>query len=98
MIYTVNSGRAEGFNRNVALWNASISKQFLKNNRAEIKLRVSDILNQNIGISRTSNNNFIEDTRTNILRRYFMLGFTYSLSKAGLGTGAQQGGMIRITR
>lgn len=98
IIYTVNSGRAEGFNRNVALWNASISKQFLKNNRAEVKLRVSDMLNQNIGISRTSNNNFIEDTRTNIIRRYFMLGFTYSLSKAGLGTGAQQGGMIRITR
>ncbi|NJO25618.1 MAG: hypothetical protein HC867_07450, partial [Bacteroidia bacterium] len=52
----------------------------MKYNRGEIKLRVYDLLNQNIGVIRTSNNNYIEDARYTILRRYFMLAFTYSLS------------------
>jgi Outer membrane protein beta-barrel family/Carboxypeptidase regulatory-like domain len=95
--YLINTRRAEGFNANVPLWNASLSRQFMKYNRAEMKIRVFDILNQNVGISRTSNNNFIEDNRTNILRRYIMLSFTYSLSKSGLGT-ANGGGGIRIIR
>ncbi len=95
--YTINTKRAEGFNANVSLWNASVSKQFLKYNRGEFKLRAFDLLNQNVGVSRSSNNNYIEDTRTNILRRYLMLSFTYSLSKSGLNNDRQQGG-IRIVR
>ncbi|HLO79408.1 MAG TPA: outer membrane beta-barrel protein [Chitinophagaceae bacterium] len=95
--YLVNTQRAEGFNANVPLWNASLSRQFLKYNRAEMKVRVFDLLNQNVGINRTSNNNYIEDTRTNILRRYVMLSFTYSLSKSGLESNKGAGG-IRIIR
>ena len=95
--YTINTKRAEGYNTNVALWNASISKQFMKYNRGEFKLRVYDILNDNIAINRTSNNNYIEDSRTNILQRFLMLSFTYSLSKSGLG-GEKGGQMIKILR
>ncbi len=95
--YLINTQRADGFNADVPLWNASMSKQFLKYNRAELKVRVFDLLNQNVGINRTSNNNYIEDTRTNILRRYVMLSFTYSLSKSGLSSG-NGGGNIRIIR
>ena len=94
--YTINARRADGFNTNVPLWNAAVSKLFMKYDRGEIKFRVFDILNQNLGVTRTSNANYIEDTKTNILRRYFMLSFTYSLSKQGLGGG--QGGVIRVIR
>src|SRR5690606_26703679 len=34
--YLINSMRAEGYNADIPLWNASISKQFLKFNRGEI--------------------------------------------------------------
>lgn len=95
--YTMNARRADGFNANVPLWNAAFSKLFLKYNKGEIKFRVFDLLNQNVGISRTSNANYIEDTRINNLKRYFMLSFTYSLSKQGLGGGGG-GGMIRVVR
>jgi hypothetical protein len=94
--YIMNGQRAAGFNENVPLWNASFSKLFLKYNRGEFKFRVFDLLNQNIGISRTSNNNYIEDTRTRIIKRYFMLSFTYSLSKQAVGNNG--GGMIRVIR
>ena len=83
--YTVNNQLYDGFNTKVPLWNASISKQVLKFNRGEIKLRVNDILNRNIGVSRSTSQNYIQDTRVNTLRRYALLSFTYSLSKTGLG-------------
>ena len=93
--YTINSQRASGFNTNVPLWNASISKLMLRYNRGELKFRVSDLLNQNIGISRTTNQNYIEDSRVMTLRRFFMLSFTYSLSKTGLNN-AMKGGFMRV--
>ncbi|MBC7947488.1 MAG: outer membrane beta-barrel protein [Chitinophagaceae bacterium] len=85
--YTINTQRAAGFNNRVPLWNASLSKQFLNYKRGEIKLSAYDMLNENVGISRTTNQNYIEDSRTNTLRRFFMLTFTYSLSKTGLNAG-----------
>ena len=96
--YTMNSQRATGFNTNVPLWNASISKQMLKFNRGELKFSARDLLNQNIGISRNTNNNFIEDSRYLTLRRFFLLSFTYSLSKTGLNNAGQGGGMKIISR
>ena len=99
LTYTINSQRAAGFNAQVPLWNASFSRQFLHFNRGELKLSVFDLLNQNVGISRTSNQNYLEDTRITNLQRFFMLTFTYSLSKSGLAAaeGPEKGGM-RIMR
>ncbi len=89
--YTVNNYTA-GFNAKVPLWNASISKQMLHFNRGELKFSVKDLLNQNIGISRSTNQNYIEDRQVNNLRRFFLLSFTYSLSKTGLNTAGNGGG------
>lgn len=93
-VYTINNQLADGFNARVPFWNASFSKQMLKFNRGELKLRAYDLLNQNLGISRTSNQNYIEDVRQRNLRRFFLLSFTYSLSKTGLPQGG--GGNMRI--
>ena len=81
--YTVNTGRADGYNTKVPFWNASLAKGFLKNKRAEVKLSVYDLLNENQGASRNANQNYIEDTRYNVMQRYFLMSFTYSLNKAG---------------
>ena len=95
--YTINSQRAAGFNIKVPLWNASISKQMLKFNRGELKFSARDLLNRNVGISRNTNNNYIEDSRVLTLRQFFLLSFTYSLSKTGLNN-AGGGGMRVIAR
>ncbi|RZL99661.1 MAG: hypothetical protein EOO88_59390, partial [Pedobacter sp.] len=85
--YTLNNQLSAGYNTGVPLWNASISKQVLKYNRGELKLMVNDMLNRNVRVSRTSNQNYIEDSRTNNLRRFALLSFTYNLSKTGLEGG-----------
>ena len=79
--YTANTGRAVGFNTYFTKWNAAITKQVLKNKKGEIKFGVNDILNQNIGISRSANQNYVEDVTYKTLKRYYMVGFTYSLLK-----------------
>jgi Outer membrane protein beta-barrel family len=96
--YTINSQRAAGFNTKVPIWNASISKQVLKYNRGEIKFSAVDLLNRNIGISRNTNNNYIEDSRVKTLRQFFLLSFTYSLTKTGLENVSGDGGMRMIMR
>jgi hypothetical protein len=92
--YAINTGRAEGFNTAIPIWNASFSKFFMKNKRAEIKMSAFDLLNKNIGINRNVSQNQIVDRSYNVISQYFLLSFTYSLQKSGLGGGARPGGMI----
>jgi hypothetical protein len=82
--YVVNSGRAEGYNVNISLWNMAIAKQFTKTKAAEIKLTAYDILNQNKGVNRTVGDNYFEDVRTNVVRRFILLSFTYTLKQKAL--------------
>ncbi len=83
--YSAYTGRSNGYNTRIALWNASVSKQVLKSKKGEIKLSAFDLLNQNIGVDRNGNANYVEDVQYKTLQRYFTLGFTYSLQKAGSG-------------
>ncbi|HNE92826.1 MAG TPA: outer membrane beta-barrel protein [Chitinophagaceae bacterium] len=83
---TINRGQSVGYNQTIPLWNASIAKTIFKNKSGEIKFSVFDLLNQNKSINRTVEQNYIQDTRTQVLTRYFMLSFTYNLRKfAGKG-------------
>ncbi len=59
--------------------NAEIGKKFGKNQQAELKLAVYDVLNQNQSYSRSVNDIYIEDVQTNVIQRYAMLTFTYRL-------------------
>jgi hypothetical protein len=88
--YTGNAGRAEGFNPNFTLWNAYLSKSLLKNKRGEVRVTAYDLLNQNTGIDRSASGNYVQDTRYLVLKQYFMITFTYNLSKFG-NIGGQRG-------
>lgn len=66
--YVLNTGRADGYNTSIPLWNASIAKTFLKNSRGELKLSAMDLLNRNTGITRSSNQGYIIDEKYNVLR------------------------------
>ena len=65
------------------LWNMGVGKKFLKEQKGELKLSVFDLLKQNKSISRTVNDNYIEDVQSQVLQRYFMLTFTYKLKNFG---------------
>lgn len=75
------SGLKKEYNQNYALWNAAIGYKFLKNKAAEFKVQVFDILGVNNSISRKVTESYVQDSRTDVLDRYFMLQFTYKFNK-----------------
>ena len=66
---------------NVVLWNAYIGKKFLKNDKGMVSIRANDILDQNRGYQRYVNSNILREETYQTLRRYFLLTFTWNISK-----------------
>lgn len=78
--YTINSNRAAGYNVDIFIWNAEISKAFMKTENIILSLIGNDILNQNKNIQRQVNGNIITDYNTQIISRYFLLKLTYKFN------------------
>jgi hypothetical protein len=85
------NGLAVGFNQSYWLWNAGVGKKFLKDRKGELRLSVFDLLGQNRSIERNVTETYIEDEQNEVLRRYFMLTFTYNLRNFGTAA-ARSGG------
>ena len=76
----------------IPIWKASVSKFFLKDQKLQVKLSVFDILNQNVGISRSNGLNFIENSEIISLGQYGMLSVIYAIRSVGQGGGGARGG------
>jgi hypothetical protein len=79
--YLLNNGREAGYNRNIAMLSAFISKSVFRNKQGLVKLQGFDLLRQNINIARNIGETYIEDVQTNALQRFFMISFSYFLQK-----------------
>lgn len=75
--YTYNYGYSTEFQNAEFLWNASITKQFLKKKQATLKFQCYDILNDRNNVIRTVTGNYVSDTRTNMIGRYFLFTLNY---------------------
>ena len=91
--FNVNTGLGSGYNKNYALWNASVAKDFLKNKRAQFKFQIYDLLKQNQSIRRSINGNNITDTHSTILPQYFICTLTYNFNNFQQQPTDQQNGM-----
>ena len=83
--FNVDFYSAEQFGQatTVPIWKASLSKYLLKNQALEIKLSAFDLLNQNIGISRSNGLNYIENSEIVSLGRYALLSVIYAIRGSG---------------
>lgn len=79
--YNLYNGLGAAYNQQYILWNGGFAYKFMKNNAAELKLSVFDILKQNNSISRTVTETYIEDSQSQVLTRYFMLSLSWNLKK-----------------
>lgn len=100
--YTHNTNIAPGFQRDYFLWNTAISYAFL-NKALTAKVKVYDVLNQNIGTSRTINPTTIIDQENTVLERYVMFSLTWKFNKFGntasnKNRGARMGSHPGMTR
>lgn len=74
---------SDAYNPKTVSLNFSIGKKFLANNQGEIKLSVVDALNASKSVQRNTNEQYIEDVTSNVIKRYLMLSFTYTLRNFG---------------
>jgi hypothetical protein len=70
-------------NRNVFLWNATLSKKLFKDETGLLSIEMRDVLNQNLGFSRDINESYIQQRTYETIRRFWMLSFTWNFSKNG---------------
>lgn len=80
---TLYSGLGEEFDRSFWLMNMDFGYRFLAERKGELKLTVFDLLNQNTSIERKVTDIYIENERTEVLKQFFMLTFTYNLRAFG---------------
>lgn len=83
--YSLNAyaGLGSGFNQTIMLWNGGIGYKFLKQKQLELRASVFDILNNNNSITRNVTESYIEDVKSNVLNRYYMLTLTYNIRNFG---------------
>ncbi len=79
--YTYRPLVSPGFQKSTNLLNLSVARELLKKDRGEIKLSCYDLLNQNISSSRFVTANTINDTQSEIVRRYLLLTLQYKFNK-----------------
>jgi len=73
------SGLTGGYDKDTYLWNMSLGKKLFSKQQGELTFSVVDLLNQNKSVNRTVTGTYVEDTQNNVLGRYAMLTFTYTL-------------------
>ncbi|MCX6292433.1 MAG: outer membrane beta-barrel family protein [Bacteroidetes bacterium] len=78
--YEINKQRAAGYNLNYILWNASLSKSFLKNENLIFAIDATDMLNQNINTNRDIRDNVISDIKSTVIGRYILLKATFKIN------------------
>jgi hypothetical protein len=84
-------------NNNVIKWNAYAGKKFLKKKQLELRASVFDILNQNIGYSRTANAGIITQNDYNTVKRYGMVNLIWNFTHTPAGAPAPPaGGVIMV--
>jgi len=78
--YTYNSNIADGFKKDFYLWNVSLGYNFF-GDKLLAKVKVYDMLDQNLSTSRTITATSIRDEQNIVLQRYAMFSLTYKIEK-----------------
>ncbi|RXF71686.1 outer membrane beta-barrel family protein [Arcticibacter tournemirensis] len=71
------------------IWNASLSKTFLKQDALKLSVTGYDLLDQNKGFNRSAGGNYISQTSYTNIRRYFMFSLVWDFNKMGGGVAQQ---------
>lgn len=89
--FRIKDGYSGNFDSNELIWNAQVSKNFLKN-KATLRFKIYDILKEQSNLSRTISESMMSDTEYNTLGSYFMVHFVYRLNTLGGKAPRTQGG------
>ncbi len=78
--YDYNPDAAAGFSKSSNVVNLAVSLMMMKQNRGQLKLSVYDLFDQNTSVYRFAANNSVTNIEEQILKRYFLLTFSYKIN------------------
>ncbi|WP_316785792.1 outer membrane beta-barrel protein [Pedobacter frigiditerrae] len=87
--YMYSTQEIGGVSNNQKLWNAGLTFLFMKNDRAQLKFTVNDILNQNFRRYIYITENAVRDFQTNNLGRHALVTLTYNIQNFGQKVGGK---------
>ena len=79
LTHKYDGGLSDSYDPNTISFNMSFGVKFFPDNRAELRLSIYDMLNQNSNISRQTTDYYFQEYSTNVIGRYFMLSFLYNI-------------------
>lgn len=80
--YNYNSNIADGFQKDFYLWNLSLGYNFY-HDKLLAKVKIYDVLNQNVSAVRTITPTAITDAENTVLQQYAIFSLTYKLGNFG---------------
>lgn len=66
----IQSGVPASYGQNFVLWNLTAGKKFLKNQMGEVRVTMTDVLDQNKSVNRSITDTYVQDSRDDALGRY----------------------------
>ena len=100
--WRIYTGYSDGYDRDLAIWNAQITKNFTQDNRMAVRVKVFDILQQQKSIMRYVSSSSVIDSESNTLGSYAIVQFVYKINSmrkqarqmgpGGFGPGGFPGG------
>jgi hypothetical protein len=78
--YDIYTDSSFGTDQAIPIWNASLSYALLPSKSLTVMVTALDILNKNVGIVRTSSDNYFQETYKDVLGNYYMFSLTYNLN------------------
>lgn len=83
--YRYNPQVTAGIQKSSFRWNTGVSYLFLKQDKAQVRLYVFDLLDRNLNITRSVSENYIIDVQSTTLTRYFMVSLIYNIRNFSQG-------------
>lgn len=80
--FSYNPGLGAGFRSDSYLWNMSLGYNIIKN-KLTMRVKVYDVLKQNIGTQRSVSPTSVTDQQNTVLGRYALFSITYSFNQFG---------------
>ena len=78
--WRIYTGYTDGYDRDLAIWNAQLTKNFTQDNRMAVRVKVFDILQQQKSISRYVSSSSVIDSESNTLGSYVIVQFVYKIN------------------
>jgi len=76
--HNLQTGVPSQYGQNLVLWNATVGKKFLKDQKGELRVTATDALAKNRSVSRSVTDTYIQDSRDRALGRFVQAVFTYT--------------------